>query len=69
LSDFSFDLVTKRLELLKEMVPSASHVAVLLNPANPTNPLELRKLQAAAPALRVTLFPFEVSGADDIERA
>ena len=69
LSDFSFDLVTKRLALIKEMVPSASHVAVLLNPANPTNPLELKKLQAAAPALGMKLSPFEVKGPDDIERA
>jgi len=69
LSDFSFDLVTKRLELLRTVDPSVSHVAVLLNPANPTNPLELRKLQSAAPALGVTLLAFEVRGADDIERA
>jgi len=69
LSDSSFDLVTKRLELLKTVVPSTSHIAVLLNPANPSNPLELRKLQSAAPALGVTLLPFEVRGADDITRA
>jgi len=69
LSDFNLDLVTKRLELLKRMDPLISHVAVLLNPANPTNSLELGKLQPAAPALGVTLFSFEVRGADDIERA
>ena len=69
LSDFSSDTVTKRLELLKEVVPSASHVAVFFNPANATNPLQLRTLQAAAPALGVTLLRFEVRGADDIERA
>src|SRR5262245_35418985 len=38
LSDFNLGVVTKRFELLKEVVPSASRVAVLLNPANPTNP-------------------------------
>ena len=69
LSDFSFDLVTKRLELLRTVDPSISHVAVLLNPANPTNPLEFMKLQPAASALGVTLSSFEVRGADDIERA
>jgi len=69
LSDFSLDLVIKRLEFLKLVVPSTSHVAVLLNPANPTNALELRKLQAAAPALGLTLLSFEVREAEDIDRA
>jgi putative ABC transport system substrate-binding protein len=62
-------VVTKRLEFVKDVVPSASHIAVLVNPANPTNPLQWQLLQAAAPALRVTLLAWEVTGADDIERA
>ena len=69
LSDFNLAVVTKRLELLKEVVPSASRVAVLLNPANPTNPLQLKEIQAVAPALGVTLLPLEVKVADDIDRA
>jgi len=40
LSDFFAGVITKRLELLKEVVSSATRVAVLLNPANPTNPLQ-----------------------------
>ena len=69
LSDFNAGVVTKRLEILREVVPSASRVAVLLNPANPTNPLQLKLAQAAAPALGVTLRPFEAREADDIDRA
>ncbi len=69
LSDFNAGVVTKRLELLKEVVPSASRVAVLLNPANPTNPLQLKLIQGAAPALGVTLLSLEAKGPDDIERA
>jgi putative ABC transport system substrate-binding protein len=69
LSDFATDVVTKRLELLKELVPSASRVAVLWNPANSSNPPQLKQLQAAAPALGVTLLPLEATGADDIDRA
>ena len=69
LSDFNLGVVTKRLELLKEVVPTASRVAVLLNPANPTNPLQLKEIQAAAPALGVTLLPLEAKGPDDIDRA
>jgi putative ABC transport system substrate-binding protein len=42
---------------------------LLTNPANPTNSRELQKLQSIAPALGLTLVPFEIRGADDIERA
>jgi len=69
LSDFNLGVVTKRLELLKEVVPSASRIAVLWNPTNPTNPLQLKETQAAAPGLGVTLLSLEAKGADDIERA
>ena len=69
LSDFSSDLVTKRLELLKSMDPSISHVAVLLNPANATNPLEFKRMQAVAPKLGVTLVAFEIRSAEEIDRA
>ncbi len=69
LSDFNAGVVTKRLEFVKDVVPSASHIAVLLNPANPTNPLQWELTQAAAPALRVILLAWEAKGADDIERA
>jgi putative ABC transport system substrate-binding protein len=69
LSDLNVDLITKRLELLKEVAPKTSHVAVLLNPANPTNPLQLKETQAAAPALGVTLLILEIKGAEDFDRA
>jgi putative tryptophan/tyrosine transport system substrate-binding protein len=69
LSDFNTGVITKRLELLKEVVPTVSRIAVLLDPANPTNPPQLKEVQAVAPALGVTLLSLEVKGADDIERA
>jgi putative ABC transport system substrate-binding protein len=69
LSDFNAAVVAKRLELLKEAVPSASRVAVLSNPANPTNPLQLKLTQDAARALGVTLLSLEARTADEIERA
>jgi putative ABC transport system substrate-binding protein len=53
----------KRLELLKELVPRVSRVAVLWNPANPNNAARLKGMQAAAQALRLTLVP--VVGAAD----
>jgi ABC-type uncharacterized transport system substrate-binding protein len=66
LSDFHGDLITKRLELLKEVTPSASRIAVLLNPTNPTCTLQMKELAAVAPALSVTLFSLEATAHDDI---
>jgi putative ABC transport system substrate-binding protein len=67
LSDFHGGVITKRLEVLKEVAPLMSRVAVLLNPANRSNPLQLKDIQAAAPAFRVTIIAFEVQGPDDID--
>jgi len=69
LSDFHADLVTKRLELLKEVVPLASRVAVLLKPGHRINRRMLKDIQAAAPALGMTVHPLEAKGPDDIDRA
>ncbi len=68
LSDLHSVLVTKRLELIKEVVPSASRIAFLWNSASTTGPPQLKDIQAAAPALRVTLLSFEVKGPGDFER-
>ena len=51
------EIDSKRLELLKELVPRVSRVAVLWNPANPNNAARLKGMQAAAQALRLTLEP------------
>jgi ABC-type uncharacterized transport system substrate-binding protein len=66
LSDFHGDLITKRLEILKEVVPSASRIAVLSNPGNPSCSLQTKDLAAVAPALGVTLYAVEAKGPDDI---
>ena len=69
LSDLTVDMSAKRLELLKEVAPTASRVAVLWNPTHPTNPLQLRETQVAAQALGLTLQPVEVRSSDEFERA
>jgi len=69
LSDYHADLVTKRLELLKNVAPLASRVAVLLKPGHRVNRTMLKDIQAAAPALGVTVLPLEAKGPDDIDRA
>ena len=69
LSDFHGHLGPKRLELLKEVVPTASRIAFLWMAGSLTAPLHLQELQAAAPGLGVTLLPVEVAGPDDVDRA
>jgi putative ABC transport system substrate-binding protein len=49
------DLTAKRLELLKEILPGLTRVAVLWNSANPISEPELRKAEAAARSLGLQL--------------
>ena len=69
LSDYHTDLVPKRLELLKEVVPTASSVAVLWDPAIDVLQSQWKLIQTAAPRFRVTLLSMEVSSPDDFDRA
>jgi putative tryptophan/tyrosine transport system substrate-binding protein len=60
----------KTLELLKEVVPAATRVAVLVTPHHPLYGAVLPKLQAAARLLRIDLHLMEVRDpATDLERA
>jgi putative ABC transport system substrate-binding protein len=68
-SDGTVDVSTKRLELLKEVVPKVFRVAIVWNPTNPTNPVQVKDTQVAAPALGMTVLSVEVKGIDDLERA
>jgi putative ABC transport system substrate-binding protein len=69
LTNFTTSLGGKRLELLKEAVPKVARVAVLYDPANPVTVLELKEvLRVAAHALRLTIQPWEVRGADEFEQ-
>ena len=63
------ELSAKRLELLKDMVPTVARVAVLWNPDNPLAQLHWRDLEVAAPKLHVQLQAVEVRRATDLERA
>src|SRR5262249_33563804 len=69
LSDFHGHLGSKRLELLKEVVPAASRMAFLWMAGFSSAPLQWQEIQAAAPGLGVTLLAVEVAGPDDVDRA
>jgi putative ABC transport system substrate-binding protein len=55
ISWLSFELVGKRLELLKEAAPGVSRVAILSNPQHPGEERELRETQSSARAMGITL--------------
>jgi putative tryptophan/tyrosine transport system substrate-binding protein len=63
------ELSEKRLELLKEVVPGITRVAVLWNAANPANAAVWHETQAAARALGLLLHSQEVRGPQDLEGA
>jgi len=62
-------LAGKRLELLKELLPRLSRVAVLWNAANPVKVLDWRETQAATGALGLKLQSLEVRGPNDFDHA
>jgi putative ABC transport system substrate-binding protein len=63
------DLVGKQLQLLKEVVPKVSRVALLRNPANPASALGLREAEATARALGVRLQALEARNPQEIDSA
>ena len=63
------DLSAKRLELLRELVPRVSRVAVLFEGDDRVNLLELRETRGAAQALGVTLQPLGVRDPNEFETA
>jgi putative tryptophan/tyrosine transport system substrate-binding protein len=69
ITNISGELGGKRLELLKEAVPKVARVAVLYDPAIPSNVLEMKEdLPVAARALGLTIQPREVRDADGFEK-
>jgi putative ABC transport system substrate-binding protein len=68
-SELAEELVPKRLELIKELLPKASRVAVLWDPTHPTNALDLRRTELAARALGLTVRGVGAHDLPEIEKA
>jgi putative tryptophan/tyrosine transport system substrate-binding protein len=62
-------LGAKRLELLLQLVPMATKVAVLVNPGTPTTEAERQDVQAAAQKIGLQLIVADVSSGRDVETA
>jgi len=67
LSNLSRDLTAKRLQVLKEIVPGLSRVAVLWNAANIVSALHIPEVEAAARTLGLQVQSLEVRGPEDVE--
>jgi putative tryptophan/tyrosine transport system substrate-binding protein len=65
----SSTLAGKRLELLKQVLPNVSRVAVLLNKDNPAHAVAWKETLVAATMLRIDVEPFEVQGAAMLDEA
>ncbi len=63
------ELASKRLQLMKELIPSLASVAVLYNPGDHNKLSEYRQMQNAAQKLGLTLTAFEARSAGEIDKA
>jgi putative ABC transport system substrate-binding protein len=66
LSAMVVELSAKRLQLVKEAVPTVTRVAVLWNPDTPWHPRVIEALKAAAPSLSIELSFVAVRKPEDI---
>jgi putative ABC transport system substrate-binding protein len=69
LTNFSVELSAKRLQYLKEIVPSLSRVALLINPNAKISALYVNQSTEAAPKLGLATQAFEVRSLGELERA
>ncbi len=69
LSQMNPELIGKRLELLKEIVPELSSVAVLWNPEDPISILGWKEIQLPARKLEVEAHSLEVRSPGDLDKA
>ena len=69
LSTQGADLAAKRLELLREVLPRLSRLAIIGNVGYPDAVLEMREAQAAARTLSLEVAPLEIRRAEEIATA
>src|SRR5262245_92080 len=66
---FFGELLAKRLELLRELVPGARVIGALLNPNNPNAETRSREVQAAARAIGQQIHVADAASENEIERS
>ena len=60
------ELSARRLELLRQVLPTLARVAVVWNPASGSAAVDLKATQAAAQVQNIEIVPFEVKGDSDV---
>jgi putative ABC transport system substrate-binding protein len=68
-TNFEYATGGKWLEILREIAPTVTRVAIIANPKNPNTALYLRTIEPAAPRLALALSVANVSDAAGIEQA
>ena len=68
-TSFELGMSTKWLELLKQIAPSVTRVALIRDPTTPAGAGEFGAIQAVAPSFGVELSPIDVRESAEIERA
>src|SRR5258708_25068480 len=63
---FTNELATKRMQLLRELVPAAKRVALLTNPTDPANESLLRDVETAATGQQILVFEAVTSREIDV---
>ena len=63
------EMTGKRLELLKQVVPRLSRVAVLGHPGDPIFAVQMRHAEAVARSLKVEISPVEIRAISELDRA
>jgi putative tryptophan/tyrosine transport system substrate-binding protein len=66
-TNFSAELGAKRLGLLRELVPSATSIAILINPVRPGVDAQLAQVQEAARAIGLSLHILKASSERDFD--
>ncbi|MGB6651137.1 MAG: ABC transporter substrate-binding protein [Xanthobacteraceae bacterium] len=61
------DVVTKRLQILKDAIPSATRIAILWNPDNASSAALLPDLRRAVPLFHMTLISMQARTAEDFD--
>ena len=65
---YEYSLGTKWLELLKQIAPNVTRVAVLRNAATPSGSGQFGAIRAVAPSLKVDVSPINMRESADLER-
>jgi len=69
LSSIVTEVLAKRMELIKELVPGIKRIGLVLNPANPNSPIQAKEFQRGGQRLGIEGRTFEASDPEGLRKA